>query len=120
MRGILIDPEAREVREIETTGKLAELYALIGCEGVEGVPVEADYPAPDDVYVDEEGLCKPLRPFFMISGWARPVPGPGVVLGHDRRTGDTTPARISVEALRARVTWLSVDEVRGLARAAGW
>lgn len=118
MKAYLIDPYARAVTEIETTGRFADLYPVIECSTIEIVRLERD-----DVLIDEEGTFSFQRPdgtekaLFKIKGFPTPLVGFGVVLGHTP-DGDSAPPKMRIEEVRARVTFLSLEQVRRQTRPA--
>jgi hypothetical protein len=71
----------------------------------------------DVIYVDDEGLLKPLDWFFAIKGGHQPYAGCGLVLGTND-DGETVSARIAIEELRRRILHLRIvgkDPIRFLA-----
>jgi hypothetical protein len=61
----------------------------------------------DTIFIDDEGLLKPLEWFFAFKGARQPFAGMGLVLGSNG-DGDTVSARITLEALKARVLHLRI------------
>jgi len=104
MKAILIDVEAKEVREIEVDGKLDSMYASLGCELVECVRLAKGV----DLWVDEEGLCKSLTKGFMLKGAEQPIMGNGLILGNTRG-GDSADAIVSAKQIEAVVTFVEYD-----------
>jgi hypothetical protein len=61
----------------------------------------------DVIYVDDEGLLKPLDWFFAIKGGHQPLAGCGLVLGSND-DGETVSARIALEQLKRRSLHLRI------------
>jgi hypothetical protein len=96
MKAILIDSEARDIREVEAEG-LKDYYRLLDCDMIEA----ATYIGSDCVIVDEEGLLKAIKYSFSIKGAHQPAfAGKGIVIGSDASTGDTVDVKHSVEQLK--------------------
>ena len=110
MRGILIDPFARIITEIDYTGDFNQIYKLIDCEMFTTVNVTD---AGDTLFVDDEGLIngKPQE-FFGWYGYSQPLAGKGLLLGStfDGESADTT---LTVDFVRENVAWLSPVSVGG-------
>ena len=96
MKAILIDSEARDIREVEAQG-LSDYYRILGCQMIEA----ATYIGTDCVFVDEEGLLKAIKYQFSIKGAHQPAfAGKGIVVGTDVSTGETIDVKHSVEQLK--------------------
>lgn len=96
MRGILIDPFTKTVTDIQTSGKLAEIYEILGVEIVTAVSVGED----QTLFLDDEGLMVPKesQEYFQWKGSNQPYAGKGLILGVDE-DGDNTDASMgSLEA----------------------
>lgn len=107
MRVIVIDAKAREVREAEVDGKLESLQAIVG-----GWIELVRFSEYDDLYVNEEGLINGTREFFLYEGF-HPLAGSGVLIGNDCDGGQKS-TDLSVEEVREKVGFLTVEEVRNL------
>lgn len=96
-RAILIDPEARSVKEVQIGDHYKEISRAIGCDyfclAAQGL---------DDLYVDDEGLLKEGIPVFEIDGQL--LAGRGLVLGRDGE-GESCDARSTVASVLGRVQW---------------
>jgi hypothetical protein len=86
MRALLIDPIARTVKHVETSGTMFDkgglpgLLTLLECKEVTAV----DLPLPSEVlYLDYEGLLKPNY-YFQIFAANQPFAGRGLILGLDK------------------------------------
>lgn len=106
MRGILIDPFTRTVSEIETSGKLAEIYELLGVELVTVVSVGED----QSLFLDDEGLLVPKeeQEYWNWKGSNQPYAGRGLILGLDE-DGDNIDATISSLEVAMLVTFLNKE-----------
>ena len=96
MRGILIDPFTKTVTDIQTSGKLAEIYEILGVELVTAVSVGED----QTLFLDDEGLMVPKdnQEYFQWRGSNQPYAGKGLILGVDE-DGDNIDASMgSLEA----------------------
>jgi hypothetical protein len=108
MRGILIDPFTRTVSEIETSGKLAEIYELLGVELVTVVSVGED----QSLFLDDEGLLVPKeeQEYWNLKGSNQPYAGRGLILGLDE-DGDNIDATMSGVEVAMLVTFLDKEEL---------
>lgn len=111
MRAIKIDSKNKTVSEIDvsdnSTERLRQMQAVVGgC-----IEPAHDLDNCDTVYVNEEGLFG-AEAFFEIEGGHQPFAGDGIVLGFLPYTGDSTSAKSSVSEIRAKVKFLSLEEVR--------
>jgi hypothetical protein len=61
----------------------------------------------DIIYVDDEGLLKPLDWFFAVKGSRQPFAGCGLVLGSDE-VGETVSAKITIQELKRRILHLRI------------
>lgn len=109
MRAILIDPVTKTVSAVTTDGKLASIYALLGCKTIEGVRVSTK---GDTMYVDEEGLLhEEQQPFFAFLGReTTPFCGRGLILGVDRE-GDSAATTLDVATVYSQVVWPDIELV---------
>jgi hypothetical protein len=102
MRGILIDPFTRTVREIETGGTLAEIYSTLEVELITVVSVGQE----DSLFIDDEGLLVPkeVQEYFYWRGSNQPYAGRGLILGTDDE-GENTDTSLTVEDVGRLVTF---------------
>ena len=61
----------------------------------------------DVIFVDDEGLLKPLDWFFAVKGGHQPFAGCGLVLGSDG-DGDSVSAKIALPDLKRRILYLRI------------
>jgi hypothetical protein len=108
-RVILIDPEARSIRELESDVSLASINGLVGAKGLDQFRIAAfDDGGLDFGWVDDTGLSSgmPMHAFLLpISN--DPIAGRCLIIGADER-GETCSARLPVALLRQDVTWLGL------------
>jgi hypothetical protein len=108
MRALLIDSEAASVSEIDLPSHKVDdgVRQLEALRRLVGGWIEFAYRFSDTndvVFVDEEGKLKDPKHFFWIAGTPTPFAGNGVVCGGEDRQGNITPARSSIDAVRAVV-----------------
>lgn len=113
MRTIIINAADRIVIEAETDGKLASLQKI-----VDG-PIEVVYAGLEEgehhCYVDEEGMFKQPRHFFMFAGGHQPLAGNGVILG-TTKDGNEAACRLSLDWIREHVSFMDLAAARRWAR----
>lgn len=110
MRAYLINPEVKEITEVDYTGNYKNIYEHIQADMFEGIPVEA---TGDTIFVDEEGLLKPQEHFFKLSTYHQPVAGRGLVLGLEPESGDSCEPKCTIEYLEENIAFMSLADVRG-------
>ena len=107
MRAILIDPFAREIKEVDYDGDYKKIYDLIDCTTFDVVNVPS---GNDGIYVDDEGLYKIKQAWFTYRynnhSMHKNVQlvNKALVVGCDDE-GDSTDATDTVEGIRHRITW---------------
>ena len=116
MRAILIDAWENDVREvtiIDEASILQQMYELIGCSTVECVHL----PNGDDLWVDEEGLffLTHNSRFFTYKD-VMPIHGRGIILGLDRKTGESKSTKLTLEDVTDSVHFYSLNDVRELVK----
>ena len=107
MTGILIDPKAREIREVEIEkdengSYLTAMYRELDCELVDAAQEVMSYlpghPA-DDLWFDDEGRFREDDcGVFRLSRMFYPIVGRGLILGADRE-GNSISHHLTPEAL---------------------
>lgn len=108
MRAFLIDPDKREITEIQTSGTLGEMHRLLsrpGCRPNDDINAVGISPQRDTLWVDGEGLLKENVPIFRLRGYPRPLAGRGLVLGCDEAGSNTDASPMLGGVLRAVVEW---------------
>jgi hypothetical protein len=108
MRGILIDPFTRTVSEIETSGKLLEIYELLGVDLITAVTVGED----QSLFLDDEGLMVPKtnQEYWQWKGSNQPYAGRGLILGLDGN-GDNVDTTMSGLEVAMLVTFLDKEDI---------
>lgn len=96
-KGILINPEAKTIEEIQIKEDvLKSLYEIIGCELVECIRLDNK----NALWVDEEGFYNSAFGFDLI-GYS-PLSGKGVILGYDHN-GDKSDTTLSIETVTTKI-----------------
>ena len=106
MKGILIDVEKCEIREVELKAKLEDYYRLIGCDLITCVY----YPNLEkhDVICDDEGLLKEIKGMFSIDDENDPqIAGNGLIL-KVTPNGNWVSSKLTVEDVKQRITFWKV------------
>ena len=106
MKAYLIDPEKKEVTEVEYSGDYKDIYKIIDCSTFEIVGIT---PKGDGIYVDEEGLYADRKHLWSFKGilfnnHLFNLINKGLVLGSNI-VGDTIEPDLSLEEVRERVVW---------------
>lgn len=120
--GLLIDPEARTITEVEVNRNshndccLDHMRELIGCRYVEvgrdGLHHLPGDPADDIWFDDEARLFTEKLHTWQLPLW-NPIIGRGLVLGYDDRDGSSVSHTLSAEAidvLRDTIVWSERNE----------
>jgi hypothetical protein len=103
--GFLIDPGARSITPWSYNGDWRTIAPAIRIGQSPFTIVEIG--GGDVIYVDDDGLLKPLDWFFAIKGGHQPFAGCGLVLGSDEE-GETVSARIELHELKRRILHLRI------------
>jgi hypothetical protein len=103
--GFLIDPSARSITPWLYNGDWQTIAPAIRIGQSPFTIVEIG--DGDIIYVDDEGLLKPLDWFFAVKGGHQPYAGCGLVLGSDDE-GGTVSARIALADIKRRVLHLRI------------
>jgi hypothetical protein len=89
--GYVLDPQSASIRrvEIDQSSILPTLYAIIGCEAVDAVEVDAKH----DLWIDDSGWLAPCRAAIAPKPNAhkRFFAGIGVVCSHDEGGNFASP-----------------------------
>jgi hypothetical protein len=114
MRGYLVDPFAKTVTEVETTG-YPHFKELIDVDMIAAVTIRVYTgnsmmtPKRDTVWVDDEGLLKEgEQKFFQVSSYDQPLAGKGICLGTDEE-GETVGAYMQFDLFKSMVTFPKVE-----------
>jgi hypothetical protein len=103
--GFLIDPAAMSIAPWSYTGDRRTIAQAIRIGHSPFTIVHID--DGDVIYVDDEGLLKPLDWFFAIKGGHQPFAGCGLVLGSNEE-GESVSAKIALSDLKRRVLHLRI------------
>lgn len=100
--GYKIDAESRKISQFNYDGSIDSIYEAGGFDCFDVAEFNSKR---DTVFVDDNGLGK-YRNFFYIEGAHQPFAGNGVVLGGPDAEGETTAPTVTLEWLRANVTFV--------------
>ena len=103
MRAILINPELKQVTEIEVSCDYKEIYEIISCD-VFSCPVT--YDNNDCLYCDDEGLFKPQKGGIIMKNWYYPILGKILILGTNE-DGESADAKTDIRFFENQITWLN-------------
>jgi hypothetical protein len=103
--GFLIDPAARSITSWLYNGDWRTIAPALRIGQSPFTLVEIGN--GDVIYVDDEGLLKPLDWFFAIKGAHQPFAGCGLVLGSNDE-GEAVSAGIALQDLKRRVLHLRI------------
>jgi len=105
MRAILINPEKKEVTEVEYSGDYQDIYKLIDCKTFDVVRTSV---SNDGIYVDDEGLFAKERAFWRFDYcYGQPLitlVNKGLVLGGNDE-GDTIAPKSTVDYIKSKIEW---------------
>lgn len=107
-RAILIDPQAKEISEVEYDGTIDHIYQLIACSTF-AVPVT--FSNLDALYCDDEALLSREEEKlhgFMLRGWEYPIYGKALIIGSTPE-GEDRNAGSSVAGLREQIEYHQRD-----------
>jgi hypothetical protein len=109
LRVILIDPEARSIRELQSDGSLDSIHELVGAETLDHTRLAVfDDGNVDYGWVADDGLMagKPIHAFLLPTG-KDPIAGRCLIIGADRY-GKTCGCRVPLVVLLRDVKWLGL------------
>ncbi len=102
-KGILIDPFAKTVTEVEVAPGIDAIYKLIGQDIFDVVTLTA---SGDAAYVDDEGLYRDNQKAFALPGlYGGTLAGKALILGTDAEGGSRSPVTLTVETITELVEW---------------
>ncbi len=104
-RAILIDPEKGTITEVDHTGNYKEIYTFIEADMFEMQRLGTKGKQENDIYVDEEGLLKPIK-FGFQYGNNQPLVGKGLILGNNPNNGESKSTNLTLEEVKANVRLL--------------
>lgn len=105
MRGILIDPAAFEITEVQLetdNDRLQQIYDLLRCDTFDCVGLANG----DTLYVDDNGLATGSPFHFIVADYLQPLVGRGLILGTNDE-GESVAAKTILEDLRKRITFMT-------------
>lgn len=106
MKAHLIAPANRTLTTVElpdSKDRLTAIYRHLQCDTFD----VATLPNGDTVYVDDEGLLKPMKHFFAVRGMPEPFAGRGLVMGIDSRGHSVNPT-ISLAELTHHIKFIEL------------
>lgn len=108
MKAIKIDADTQKIYETEISG-LEDMQKAVG-----GLIEQATvFKNRDVVYVDEEGMLKPMFMFFTIEGGHQPFAGSGLIVGTDNM-GESVDANTPIEKVKKMVKFLNIYQVKAM------
>lgn len=107
-RMILIDPEKREITELQLNDAFKGMMEVIGAEGIDTFRLADHGDQYDYGFVDDEGLARgePIHAFQFIGGSPDPIGGKCLIYGCERYGGATCDAKFPMSTLTGVVRWL--------------
>lgn len=109
MRSFLIDPFKQEITEVEYSGDIEQIYQLTDCQTFDCARIRNG----DGIFVDDEGLYAEDVRFFWHEDYIQPLAGKGMVIGCDMETGESAPAKTTLNELLDKVRWVTPIKVNG-------
>lgn len=111
LKGILIDPVAQTVTAVNVPRGYKNIYPFLS-DPPNGLSVDrftvVTLGHNDALYVDDEGLLKDPRYFFLWRGFPQPLAGRGLILGTDSE-GESTDAAIDLSTARRSVVFTEMS-----------
>lgn len=108
MKAYLIDPEARSITEVDYSGNYQHIYDLIGADAFDCARL---YPNGDAAFIDDEGLFKDPKFFWLHRYYGGPIAGRGLVLGCDG-DGESVSPQVQLSDLRNDVMFVTDEQLR--------
>lgn len=108
IKGILIDVEKRQIREVEFENELSSYYRLLKCDCV----TTALYDEHHDVIVDDEGLLKtPIVGLFETPDGGE-YAGNGLIVGFND-DGDWISHKLNFETVKNSIRFIQYVRLNG-------
>lgn len=105
MKAILIDPFNETVTEVEHNGDYKNIYKLLSHpEHPVSLFTVVNIEHNDAIFLDDEGLLKDPKHFFVWEGYEQPLAGKGLVLGTNDE-GDSISPVSTLNDIRKRVSF---------------
>lgn len=105
MRGILIDPQAFTLTEVQLEARkdeLQQIYGLLRCHTFDCVGLDNS----DTLYIDDNGIATGSPFHFIVSDYPQPFVGRGLILGTDKEH-ESISATTTLDELRTRITFMT-------------
>lgn len=108
IKGILIDVEKRQIREVEFENELSSYYRLLKCDCITIAPFDEKH----DVIVDDEGLLKtPFIGFFETPDGDE-YAGHGLIVGFND-DGDWISHKLNFETVKNSIRFIQYVNLNG-------
>jgi hypothetical protein len=104
-KAYLIDPKERSITIVESNG-LQDIYKHLECTMIEVATYIQDTTGENVIYVDEEGLLKPMDFFFIVRGAHQPFAGRGLLVGCEEE-GDVDPT-VSLDFVKQMISFTDI------------
>lgn len=107
MRAILIDPELRQIREIEVEDKLSAFKEALGLPEIGGFGLAQYDDGFDYGWVDDMGLARglPVYAFKFMHAASQPIAGKCLIVGVDLE-GENRDVRAPLSFFLRETVWL--------------
>ncbi len=111
-KGILIDVKNETIEFVLIEKGIQPIYDVVECETFEVVNINDS----NDIYVDEEGLLNLTNEskFFQFGEGRQPIAGNGLILGYNQTNGDSIDTNLTIEEVKDKVKFLTLNQVREL------
>lgn len=108
-RIIVIDPAARTIEEVQTTGSHEEICALVGALALDHFRIADHDLSWDYGWCDDMGLARG-RPIhaFLFAKRTDPIAGRCVLIGASKEGGGNCDALFPMNVLHQEITWLGL------------
>ena len=108
-RALVIDPKHQIVDVVDTDGTHSSMEELIGARALDHFRLADHDRSWDYGWVDEQGLKRgePVHGFLLPTG-KDPLAGRCLIVGADKRTGETCDAKFPLDLLRSEIIWLGL------------
>jgi hypothetical protein len=120
IKGILIDSEKREIREVELIQEngstIQSIYKELKCECITSACSEIFRHVDHALFVDDEGLLKthPLGAFCVTLNprpyTSQTLSGNGIIVGIDNE-GETISHKLDIEMIKKIVVWEDISNL---------
>ncbi len=115
VKAIKINAKSRCIEIVDLGPQLSDIYELLECNIMTVAYPQTVEPTSDVIYVDDEGLFKPLDKipgaFFIDIYPAQPLFGHALIVGTDDE-GRNADVNITVEQVSDMIQFLSEEEIK--------